>query len=72
VSQRNVQLIESLIQVILSLAADEQLATLGKIFKNILYSSTQQLVQRAQKGSSFDLLNRKPEIYTLEDSESIV
>ncbi|MEG4322105.1 MULTISPECIES: hypothetical protein [unclassified Microcoleus] len=71
-SQRNVQLIESLIQVILSLSADEQLATLGKIFKNILYSSTQQLVQRAQKGSSFDLLNRQPQIYTLEDSESIV
>ncbi|MEO6860549.1 MAG: hypothetical protein ABI180_03205 [Microcoleus sp.] len=42
--QIKVQLVKSLIQVILSLAADEQLASLGKIFKNILYSSTQELV----------------------------
>jgi hypothetical protein len=41
----NVQLLESLIQVILSLWADEQLALAGKILPNIPYPSTRKLVQ---------------------------
>ena len=47
VSQMNVQLLESLIQVILSLWADEQLALAGKILPNIPYPSTRKLVQLA-------------------------
>jgi hypothetical protein len=54
----------------LSLEADEQLASLGKIFKNILYSSTQELVYFAQKGDSCDLLNYQPETYTIEDRKA--
>ncbi|MEG4589239.1 hypothetical protein QUA54_29085 [Microcoleus sp. MOSTC5] len=67
----NVQLVESLIQVILSLAADEQLALAGKILKNIPYPLTQELVQLAQKGCYFNFLNNKPEIYTLQYREAI-
>ncbi|MEG4204321.1 hypothetical protein QUA20_10375 [Microcoleus sp. Pol7_A1] len=67
----NVQLVESLIQVILSLAADEQLALAGKILKNIPYPLTQELVQLAQKGGYFNFLNNKPEIYTLQYREAI-
>ncbi|MEG3986260.1 hypothetical protein QUA13_03750 [Microcoleus sp. S28C3] len=67
----NVQLVECLIQVILSLAADEQLALAGKILKNIPYPLTQELVQLAQKGGYFIFLNNKPEIYTLQYREAI-
>ncbi len=43
----NVQLLESLIQAILSLWAQEQLALSGKILPNIPYPSTRKLVQLA-------------------------
>lgn len=66
-----VQLVKSLIQVILPLAADEQLGILEKILPNIPYPSTRKLVQLAQKGSYFNFLNDEPEIYTLEDGEAI-
>ncbi|MBD0309904.1 MAG: hypothetical protein ICV80_17905 [Microcoleus sp. T1-bin1] len=46
-SQMNVQLLESLIQVILSLWADEQLALSVKILPNIAYPSTRKIVQLA-------------------------
>ena len=67
----NVQLVESLIQVILSLAADEQLAILVKILPNTSYPSIRKLVQLAQKGGYFNFLNNKPEIYTLQYREAI-
>ena len=57
VCQMNVQLLESLIQVILSLWADEQLALAGKILPNIPYPSTRKLVQLAFPGSYFNFLN---------------
>lgn len=41
----NVQLVDSLIQVILSLPAGEQLAIVEKLLANIPYPSTQELVQ---------------------------
>lgn len=47
VSQMNVQLLESLIQAILSLWAEEQLALSVKILPNIPYPSTRKLVQLA-------------------------
>ncbi|MBE9094637.1 hypothetical protein [Tychonema sp. LEGE 07203] len=59
----NLQLLESLIQAILSLEAREQLPSAGKILKNIPYPSTQQLVQLLPKGSSLDLLNYTADIY---------
>jgi hypothetical protein len=43
----NVQLLESLIQVILSLWADEQLALCVKILPNIPYPSARKLVHLA-------------------------
>jgi hypothetical protein len=71
VSQMNVQLVKSLIKVILPLAANEQLASLGKILPTLSYPLTQELVQLAQKGGYFNFLNNKPEIYTLENPEAI-
>ncbi|WP_333294722.1 hypothetical protein [Microcoleus sp. CZ3-B4] len=53
----NLQRLESLIQVLLSLEARDQLPSARKILKNIFYSLTQQLVQLLLKGGSFNLLN---------------
>jgi hypothetical protein len=62
----NVQLVDSLIQVILSLSADEQLAIVEKLLANIPYPSTQELVQLSQKGGCFDFLHDEPnDIYTI-------
>jgi hypothetical protein len=47
VSQMNVQLLESLIQAILSLWIDQQLALCVKILPNIPYPSSLKLVQLA-------------------------
>lgn len=67
----NVQLVDSLIQIILSLSADEQLAIADKLLENIPYASTQELMQLAQSGGCFDFLYDEPDIYTLEDGELI-
>ncbi|MEG4088945.1 hypothetical protein [Microcoleus sp. Pol12B4] len=53
----NVQLVDSLIQVILSLSADEQLAITDKLLENIPYPSTQELMQLDQSGCCFDFLH---------------
>ncbi|NJK74433.1 MAG: homeobox domain-containing protein [Richelia sp. CSU_2_1] len=63
----NVQLIDSLIQVILSLSTDEQLAIVEKLLANIPYPSTQELAQLAQRGGCLDFLHDEPDLYTLED-----
>ncbi|AFZ06563.1 hypothetical protein Osc7112_2094 [Oscillatoria nigro-viridis PCC 7112] len=67
----NVQLVESLIQVILSLQAGEQLAIAGKRLKNLLCPLTQKLVQLAQKGGNLNFLNDEPELYILEYRQAI-
>ncbi|MBE9161294.1 hypothetical protein QT995_00920 [Microcoleus sp. S36b_A3] len=67
----NVQLVDSLIQVILSLSADEQLAITDKLLENIPYPSTQELMQLSQNGGCFDFLQDEPDIYTIEDGEPI-
>ncbi|MEG4249789.1 MULTISPECIES: hypothetical protein [unclassified Microcoleus] len=66
-----VQLVESLIQFILSLEACEQLAIAGKRLKNLPCPVTQKLVQLAQKGGNLIFLNDELEIYTLEYREAI-
>ncbi|MFM9265298.1 hypothetical protein [Tychonema sp. BBK16] len=67
----NIQLVDSLIQIILSLSADEQLAIADKLLENIPYPSTHQLMQLAQSGGCFDFLYNEPDIYTLEDGQPI-
>ncbi len=66
----NVQLVESLIQVLLSLEAGEQLAIVGKRLNNLPCPLTQKLVQLAQKGGNLNFLNDAPEFYILEYREA--
>ncbi|HSF75206.1 MAG TPA: hypothetical protein VLA84_15530 [Microcoleus sp.] len=57
----NVQLVDSLIQVILSLSADEQLAITDKLLENIPYPSTQELMQLDRSGGCFEFLHDEPD-----------
>lgn len=67
----NLQLVDSLIQIILSLSVDEQLAIADKLLENIPYPSTQELMQLSQSGGCFDFLYDEPDIYTIEDGKPI-
>ncbi|MEG4214313.1 hypothetical protein QUA27_02530 [Microcoleus sp. Pol14C6] len=67
----NVQLVESLIQVILCLQAGEQLAIAGKRLKNLPCLLTQKLVQLTQKAGNLFFLNDAPEFYIFEYREAI-
>lgn len=67
----NTQLVESLVQVILALPAAERALLEEKLFGNIPYPSTRELVQLAQSGKAFDFLHDEPDLYTLDDGEPI-
>ncbi len=63
----NTQLVESLIQVIQSLSADEQALLLDRLLGDVPYPSTQEMIHLAEQGGSFTFWENEPDIYTLED-----
>ena len=67
----NAQLVESVFQLIISLSPEERTLLEQKLFANILYPSNSELIQLAESGGCFDFLNNEPDIYTLEDGETI-
>ena len=67
----NIQLIESLVQVIRSLSTAEQALLEKKLFGDIPYPSTTELMQLARRGEAFDFLHDEPDLYTLEDGEPV-
>lgn len=67
----NIKLVDSLVQVIISLSPEERLSLEKQLFFNTSQPSTQELVQLAQNNSSFDFLHNEPDIYTLEDGEAV-
>ena len=67
----NVQLVESIIQVIQSLSPGEQTLLLNKLLGEFPYPSTQAMMYLVEQPGSFDFWNNEPEIYTLDDGESI-
>jgi len=67
----NTQLVDSLIQVILSLSKEERHLLEEKLFFESSSPSTGDLMQMAQKGGSFNFLYDEPDLYTLEDGEAI-
>lgn len=54
-TKMNVQLVDSLIQAILSLSADEQLAIAEKIFANIPYPWKEGTCAARSKGRMFEI-----------------
>ncbi|NMF84795.1 hypothetical protein [Nodosilinea sp. P-1105] len=67
----NTQLVDSLIQVILSLSSTEQALLLDKLLGEIPYPSTSEMMHLAEQGGSFSFWQEEPEIYTLDDGEFI-
>lgn len=67
----NANLVESLVQVILSLSPQERLLLEAKLFQENLEPTTLELMQLTQNSGSFDFLRQEPDLYTLEDGESI-
>lgn len=67
----NMKLVESLVQVILSLSPEERSLLEEKLFFDSSNPSTRDLMQLAQSGGAFNVLYDEPELYTLEDGELI-
>ena len=67
----NHKLVDSLITIIGSLSEEERKNFEEKLFFDNNQISTQELINLAQKGNSFDFLADEPDIYTLEDGESV-
>ena len=67
----NTKLVESLAQIIFSLSKDEQILLKEKLFLELSEPSTDEIMQLAQTGKSLDFLNNEPDLYTLEDGESV-
>ena len=68
----NTQLVDSLIQVILSLSSNEQALLLDKLLGEIPYPSTTEMMHLADKGGSFEFWQDEPELYTLDDGEPVL
>ncbi|MGF1933215.1 MAG: hypothetical protein RM347_002285 [Nostoc sp. ChiQUE02] len=67
----NIKLLESLIQVILSLSDQERSLLEERLILNLSEPSTRELMQLAQTGGAFEFLNHEPDIYSLKDGEPI-
>jgi hypothetical protein len=67
----NIKLVESLIQVILSLSDEDRSLLEEKLFLNSSEPSTRDLMLLAQTGGAFNFLENEPDIYSLDDGEPI-
>lgn len=67
----NTQLVESLIQVILSLSPEERKLLETKLFWDFSEPTTHEIMKLAQKGGAFDFLADEPDLYELTDGQSI-
>ena len=63
----NTKLVDSLVQIILSLSQKERTLLQKKLFSNESEPSTLELMQLSQTGNCFDFLLDEPGIYTSED-----
>lgn len=67
----NTKLIDSLVAIINSLNSEERRILEKKLFFDGSEANMEQIMQLAQTGSSFDFLYKEPDIYTLDDGESV-
>ncbi|MEH2348162.1 MAG: hypothetical protein V7K55_09195 [Nostoc sp.] len=67
----NIKLVESLIQVILSLSDEDRFLLEEKLFFDSSEASTRDLILLAQTGGAFNFLENEPDIYSLDDGEPI-
>jgi len=67
----NTKLVDSIIQLIMTLPEEEQGLLKEKLLIETSVPSTTELMQLAQKSASLDFLYEEPDLYTLEDGEPI-
>ncbi|MHC5595540.1 MAG: hypothetical protein ACYTXC_06175 [Nostoc sp.] len=67
----NTKLVESLLQVILSLSDEERSLLEEKLFFDSSEPSSRDLMLLAQAGGAFNFLENEPDIYSLDDGEPI-
>jgi len=67
----NTQLVNTLVQIILSLSQEERILLEEKLFFDTSEPSTQELMRLAQSSSSFNFLQEEPDIYTIKDGEPV-
>jgi hypothetical protein len=67
----NSKLVESLVQIILSLSSEERSLLEEKLFLDSFPPATHDLMQLAESGGAFNFLYDEPDLYTLEDGEPI-
>lgn len=67
----NTKLVDSLVQIILSLDREERTLLQKKLFSNESEPSTLELMLLSPTGNSFDFLLDEPNIYTSEDGEPV-
>jgi hypothetical protein len=67
----NQKLVDSLISIVQSLSNDERQIFEQKLFFEDSQVGTQDVINLALKGHSFDFLNDEPDIYTLDDGEPV-
>ena len=67
----NTKLVDSIIQLIMTLPEEEQGLLKEKLLIETSVPSTTELMQLAQNGASLDFLYEEPDLYTLEDGEPI-
>ncbi len=66
----NIQLVTTLVNIIRSLSQEERKLLEQELFFDDSEPSTQELINVAQIGGSFNFLYDEPDIYTLEDGEA--
>ncbi len=67
----NTKLVDSLVQVILSLSPEERALLENKLFFDQSEPKTKELMKMAIEGNSFDFLADEPDIYSLSDGEAV-
>lgn len=67
----NTQLVDSLVQAILSLSAAERALLEAKLFANLAYPTVSELAQLSQSSGRFDFLESEPDLYSATDGEAI-
>ena len=67
----NTKLVDSLVEVILSLSQEERALLENKLFFDQSDPRTKELMQIATQGNSLNFLADEPDIYSLTDGEAV-
>lgn len=67
----NTKLVDSIVQIVLSLTKEEQDLLTERLFYSLSEPSTRELAQLAQTSGAFKFLDDEPDLYTLTDGEPV-